>query len=81
MIVCTLQLTLENFGGSHENLHLLGRNPDKEPAVHIGRSLSSNGTLNGPSRTGSEKSDPEKPYKQVPSSSGGIKHLLLFDGF
>ncbi|XP_023703294.1 patronin isoform X3 [Cryptotermes secundus] len=31
------QLTLENFGGSQENLHLLGRNPDKEPAVHIGR--------------------------------------------
>jgi calmodulin-regulated spectrin-associated protein len=32
-----LQLTLENFGGSQENLHLLGRNPDKEPAVHTGR--------------------------------------------
>ncbi|XP_073995235.1 calmodulin-regulated spectrin-associated protein patronin isoform X19 [Rhodnius prolixus] len=32
------QLTLENFGGSQENLHLLGRNPDKEPAVlHSGR--------------------------------------------
>ncbi|CAB0002131.1 unnamed protein product, partial [Nesidiocoris tenuis] len=31
------QLTLENFGGSQENLHLLGRNPDKEPAVHTGR--------------------------------------------
>jgi hypothetical protein len=28
---------LENFGGSQENLHLLGRNPDKEPAVHTGR--------------------------------------------
>jgi len=34
---CTSQLTLENFGGSQENLHLLGRNPDKEPAVHTGR--------------------------------------------
>ncbi|CAH0752775.1 unnamed protein product [Bemisia tabaci] len=31
------QLTIENFGGSQENLHLLGKNPDKEPAVHIGR--------------------------------------------
>ncbi|KAK9510532.1 hypothetical protein O3M35_005291 [Rhynocoris fuscipes] len=32
------QLTLENFGGSQENLHLLGRNPDKEPAVlHSGK--------------------------------------------
>ncbi|XP_034230679.1 patronin isoform X3 [Thrips palmi] len=71
------QLTLENFGGSHENLHLLGRNPDKEPAVHIGRSLSSNGTLNGPSRPGSEKSDPEKPYKQGDSVDGDITELRL----
>lgn len=31
------QLTLENFGGSQENLQFLGRNPDKEPAVHTGR--------------------------------------------
>ncbi|XP_069685522.1 patronin isoform X3 [Periplaneta americana] len=35
------QLTLENFGGSQENLHLLGRNPDKEPAVHTGRKSTS----------------------------------------
>ncbi|RZF34990.1 hypothetical protein LSTR_LSTR000563 [Laodelphax striatellus] len=35
------QLTLENFGGSQENLHFLGRNPDKEPAVHVGRRDSS----------------------------------------
>ncbi|KAK7870474.1 hypothetical protein R5R35_000749 [Gryllus longicercus] len=34
------QLTLENFGGSQENLHLLTRNPDKEPAVHVGRKTS-----------------------------------------
>ncbi|KAK3922426.1 Patronin, partial [Frankliniella fusca] len=71
------QLTLENFGGSHENLHLLGRNPDKEPAVHIGRSLSSNGTLNGPSRPGSEKSDPEKPYKQGDHVDGDMTELRL----
>lgn len=71
------QLTLENFGGSHENLHLLGRNPDKEPAVHIGRSLSSNGMHNGPSRPGSEKSDPEKPYKQGDSVDGDITELRL----
>lgn len=32
-----MKLTLENFGGSQENLHLLGRNPDKEPAVHTGK--------------------------------------------
>lgn len=31
-------LTIENFGGSQDNLSLLGRNPDKEPAVlHVGR--------------------------------------------
>uniref|UniRef100_A0A1B6CT79 CKK domain-containing protein n=1 Tax=Clastoptera arizonana TaxID=38151 RepID=A0A1B6CT79_9HEMI len=30
------QLTWENFGGSQEHLHLLGRNPDKEPAIHVG---------------------------------------------
>uniref|UniRef100_A0A1B6FVT7 Patronin n=1 Tax=Cuerna arida TaxID=1464854 RepID=A0A1B6FVT7_9HEMI len=29
------QLTIENFGGSQENLHMIGRNPDKEPAVHV----------------------------------------------
>nr|CAD7259678.1 unnamed protein product [Timema shepardi] len=31
------QLTVENFGGSEENLQFLGRNPDKEVAVHVGR--------------------------------------------
>ncbi|CAH1732677.1 patronin [Aphis gossypii] len=31
------QLTVENFGGSQDNLHFLGRNPDKEPAIHVGR--------------------------------------------
>lgn len=30
------QLTVENFGGSQDNLHFLGRNPDKEPAIHVG---------------------------------------------
>ncbi|XP_050529806.1 patronin isoform X2 [Daktulosphaira vitifoliae] len=29
------QLTVENFGGSQDNLHFIGRNPDKEPAVHV----------------------------------------------
>lgn len=32
-----IQLTVENFGGSQDNLHFLGRNPDKEPAIHIAR--------------------------------------------
>lgn len=50
------QLTLENFGGSQENLHFLGRNPDKEPAVHVsgrldGSSLSSSPSPSVPIRT------------------------------
>ena len=33
----TSQLSLENLGGSQDNLHLLGRNPDKEMKAHSGR--------------------------------------------
>lgn len=33
------QLTVENFGGSQDNLQFIGRNPDKEVAVHVGRRL------------------------------------------
>lgn len=33
------QLTVENFGGSQENLHFLGRNPDKDPAIHVSGKL------------------------------------------
>lgn len=37
MVFCCffLQLTIENFGGSQENINMLGRNPDKEPAIHV----------------------------------------------
>merc|ERR1711915_447849 len=31
------QLTIENFGGSQDNLNYIARNPDKEPFVHSGR--------------------------------------------
>ncbi|CAG9862690.1 unnamed protein product [Phyllotreta striolata] len=34
------QLTIENFGGSQDNLNFIGRNPDKEVAVHVGRKVS-----------------------------------------
>lgn len=34
------QLTIENFGGSQEHLNFIGRNPDKEVAVHVGRKIS-----------------------------------------
>lgn len=34
------QLTIENFGGSQENLNFIGRNPDKEVGAHVGRKIS-----------------------------------------
>lgn len=34
------QLTIENFGGSQEHLNLIGRNPDKDFAVHVGKKIS-----------------------------------------
>ncbi|KAK9870583.1 hypothetical protein WA026_008146 [Henosepilachna vigintioctopunctata] len=34
------QLTIENFGGSQDNLNFIGRNPDKEVAIHVGRKIS-----------------------------------------
>ncbi|XP_059087795.1 patronin-like isoform X3 [Tigriopus californicus] len=33
----TSQLSLENLGGSQDNIHLLSRNPDKEMKTHSGR--------------------------------------------
>ncbi|XP_076270911.1 calmodulin-regulated spectrin-associated protein patronin isoform X4 [Rhynchophorus ferrugineus] len=34
------QLTIENFGGSQDNINFIGRNPDKEMTVHVGRKIS-----------------------------------------
>ncbi|XP_068904602.1 patronin isoform X7 [Tenebrio molitor] len=34
------QLTIENFGGSQDNLNFIGRNPDKEVGAHVGRKIS-----------------------------------------
>ncbi|XP_015607322.1 patronin isoform X4 [Cephus cinctus] len=39
------QLTIENFGGSQDNLHNFGRNPDKEVGVHIGKRSTTEPTL------------------------------------
>ncbi|KAK8401530.1 hypothetical protein O3P69_001012 [Scylla paramamosain] len=49
------QLTIENFGGSQDNLNYISRNPDKEQFVHSGRRESSNmeGPLSRESREGS----------------------------
>lgn len=54
------QLTVENFGGSQENLHFLGRNPDKEPAIHVSGRLDSSSaplspTPNVPVRTSAQE--------------------------
>ncbi|XP_017772472.1 PREDICTED: patronin isoform X3 [Nicrophorus vespilloides] len=34
------QLTIENFGGSQDNLNFIGKNPDKEVGAHVGRKIS-----------------------------------------
>ncbi|KAK3888904.1 hypothetical protein Pcinc_007065 [Petrolisthes cinctipes] len=49
------QLTIENFGGSQDNLNYIARNPDKEPFVHTGRRESSNLDLTRESREGSAR--------------------------
>lgn len=49
------QLTIENFGGSQDNLNYISRNPDKEPFVHTGRRESSNLDLSRESREGSAR--------------------------
>jgi len=63
------QLTLENFGGSQENLHLLGRNPDKEPAVHTGR------------KTVSETSSTVVRTSAQDSRSTGVEVLFHDNGY
>lgn len=54
---------MENFGGSQDNLQFLGRNPDKEPAVHILRKNSLNKITNPSSY-------------QENNSSSGVQNLL-----
>ncbi|XP_076751755.1 calmodulin-regulated spectrin-associated protein patronin isoform X7 [Xylocopa sonorina] len=39
------QLTIENFGGSQDNLHNFGRNPDKEVGPQIGKRSTTEPTL------------------------------------
>lgn len=52
---------MENFGGSQDNLHFLGRNPDKEPAVHVGRKDSISKITN---------------YHPTENDSSGVQNLL-----
>lgn len=43
-------LSLENLGGSQDNLSLLGRNPDKEMRTHVGRKEAPHEALNNDNR-------------------------------
>jgi calmodulin-regulated spectrin-associated protein len=62
------QLTVENFGGSQDNLQFIGRNPDKDVAVHVGRRLDMS----------NEKSAPNKDQHKMTSlemnSSFSVQH-------
>lgn len=66
------QLTIENFGGSQENLHMIGRNPDKEPAVHvhIGRkdSMTMRSTLQDNLSTALSNALKQEPTSSAPTS-------------
>ncbi|XP_031843915.1 calmodulin-regulated spectrin-associated protein patronin isoform X3 [Nomia melanderi] len=62
------QLTIENFGGSQDNLHNFGRNPDKEVGVHIGKRSTTEPTL--PAR-----SSVQDVY------GSGVQHILADNGY
>ncbi|KAK7069879.1 hypothetical protein SK128_011064, partial [Halocaridina rubra] len=51
------QLTIENFGGSQDNLNYISRNPDKEPFAHSGRRDSGNVWEGSQSREGNTRSE------------------------
>ncbi|XP_076245328.1 calmodulin-regulated spectrin-associated protein patronin isoform X4 [Calliopsis andreniformis] len=62
------QLTIENFGGSQDNLHNFGRNPDKEVGAHIGKRSTTEPTL--PAR-----SSVQDVY------GSGVQHILADNGY
>ncbi|KAK2582392.1 hypothetical protein KPH14_004717 [Odynerus spinipes] len=62
------QLTIENFGGSQDNLHNFGRNPDKEVGAHIGMRSTTEPTL--PAR-----SSVQDVY------GSGVQHILADNGY
>ncbi|XP_043262535.1 patronin isoform X4 [Colletes gigas] len=62
------QLTIENFGGSQDNLHNFGRNPDKEVGGHIGKQSATEPTL--PAR-----SSVQDVY------GSGVQHILSDNGY
>ncbi|XP_067203923.1 patronin isoform X4 [Linepithema humile] len=62
------QLTIENFGGSQDNLHNFGRNPDKEVGAHIGKRSTTEPTL--PAR-----SSVQDVY------GSGVQHIIADNGY
>ncbi|XP_039307077.1 patronin isoform X3 [Solenopsis invicta] len=62
------QLTIENFGGSQDNLHNFGRNPDKELGAHTGKRNIAEPTL--PAR-----SSVQDVY------GSGVQHIIADNGY
>ncbi|XP_077268254.1 calmodulin-regulated spectrin-associated protein patronin isoform X12 [Temnothorax americanus] len=62
------QLTIENFGGSQDNLHNFGRNPDKELGAHTGKRSTTEPTL--PAR-----SSVQDVY------GSGVQHIIADNGY
>ncbi|XP_076279733.1 calmodulin-regulated spectrin-associated protein patronin isoform X22 [Lasioglossum baleicum] len=62
------QLTIENFGGSQDNLHNFGRNPDKEVGIHVGK------------RNPTEPTLPARSSVQDVYGSG-VQHILSDNGY
>ncbi|XP_070515839.1 patronin isoform X12 [Cardiocondyla obscurior] len=62
------QLTIENFGGSQDNLHNFGRNPDKEVGAHTGKRNTTEPTL--PAR-----SSVQDVY------GSGVQHIIADNGY
>ncbi|XP_071566319.1 patronin isoform X10 [Temnothorax nylanderi] len=62
------QLTIENFGGSQDNLHNFGRNPDKELGAHTGKRSTAEPTL--PAR-----SSVQDVY------GSGVQHIIADNGY
>lgn len=64
-------LTIENFGGSQDNLSMFGRNPDKEPVT-----LQQSGMLRRPSVDAYSAADPSSasPAAGAPSTPAGATY-------
>ncbi len=69
------QLSLENLGGSQDNLHLLGRNPDKEMRTHTGRKQQPDN--NRSYIDNRELEEMEKHEREASGSSSGAKKQFV----